>query len=290
MSGIEPNSDSRLPFDEAISQQFVRARPVSAGGSPPPALTLLSPMDMREVTPLQAALDIWLVLMTAVVMQYVPELLIWLHGPMPPMGDLGWLVVASKGLELLLAVTLLAYFILRTGLAPATYGLTLRRFSLQLAWAGVTLIACYGAILVSALVIIVIATLVPSIQDDFKQRLDFARALPSDNLLVTVVLLVAVAIHEEIIFRALMIPALRRILGSWWSAVLVSSTVFAILHMPTQGVIAGLQVMLLGLVLGGMYVGSRSLLAVSLAHFAFNFIQFQLLRNVVDWFPTSEGP
>ena len=65
--------------------------------------------------------------------------------------------------------------------------------------------------------------------------------------------------------------------GHWWLAVLISSAIFGALHLP-QGVLGALQIAGIGATLGLIFVWSRSLLAVTIAHFIFNFVQFQLIR------------
>ncbi len=100
--------------------------------------------------------------------------------------------------------------------------------------------------------------------------------------LVTVALLVPVAIHEETLFRGLLIPYLHRVGLGWPVAVLVSAAVFAALHI-TQGWLALPQIFAVGLILGGFFIWSRSLLAVMIAHFLFDLIQTELARFLLPW-------
>jgi len=80
-----------------------------------------------------------------------------------------------------------------------------------------------------------------------------------------------------------MTKQVRRVLGSWWWAGLVSASLFAGLHVFHQGVLAGMiQIFGVGVVLTVFFIVSRSLLAVTIAHFLFDFVQFQVIRMLPD--------
>lgn len=260
-----------------------RARPVAVDHptSPPVARPAdLAPLDLSYLTRRQAALDAVLVLCAAIIAPYLPALMAVLETP----GDItlpsALTLLIGKWAEMLLVVVLAAYLVLRNGLRPRSFGLHLRRFGQQLAWAPLILMCAYLVMIgVGVLVTVFIASFggMDAMEREATDRMEFANALPWENVTVAASLLVAVAIHEELLFRGLLLPLLRRATGSWTVAVAASSVVFGLLHFQ-QGTMAVIQVMGLAVVLATMFILSRSLLAVILAHFAFDMIQLQLVR------------
>jgi membrane protease YdiL (CAAX protease family) len=110
--------------------------------------------------------------------------------------------------------------------------------------------------------------------------------LPVHSLGLTIALMVPVAVHEELIFRGLLLPYLRRIGWPWWLAIAASSGTFAVLHVA-QGWLAIIQVFGISVVLATFFVLSRSLLSVIAAHFLFDVLQTQLARvllpHIEEW-------
>ena len=139
----------------------------------------------------------------------------------------------------------------------------------------------YAALLASLAVVLSLLALIPGLESEIEQRADFASKLPLDSMTTIVLLLIAVAIHEEVVFRALLLPYLRRLMGSWWSAGLLAALIFGMLHVPAQGLLGGVQTFAIGAALVCCYLASRSLLAVTIAHFLFDLFQFQLMRS--EW-------
>ena len=260
----------------------VLARPVGV------TLARIPPRPLREfelpgLTRRAAALDLMIVVLAMVIVPYLPPAFI----PADSAGgtalepSLGAMLVAEKWCQAALACSLLAYFVMRQGIPLAAFGLRLRKLGKQLLWSVLSIGIVYSALLASSILVMIVFFVGGGMDDELQQRADFANALPLDNLLTIVILLVAVAIHEEVVFRALLLPYLRRLMGNWWLAVITAALIFAALHVPTQGLTAGIQVFTIGLALAGCYLASRSLLAVVIAHFVFDFVQFQLIRS--DW-------
>lgn len=77
---------------------------------------------------------------------------------------------------------------------------------------------------------------------------------------------IAAPLFEEFLFRGFLLPSLTRYMPVW-SAILLSSFVFAIAHLSLSEV---LPLMVLGMVLGIVYTRSRNLLAPMLLHSAWN--------------------
>ncbi len=252
--------------------------PAAGGGvSGPPG----SPLELRELTVGQAGLDLLLILMVGVVEPFLPLLINgWLGlgggsiGPAP-------ILIAAKWGQAIAAVTLVGYLLAVRGLPPAAFGLRTDRPGSQLARALLTLLAMYGYLIVGATVIVALAALgLLPIVNEVRQRYEFMQQLPQP-VGQTVVLMVAVAVHEELLFRGLLVTYLRRVTGRWSVAVLTGSALFAVLHIG-QGALAVVQVFGLAIVLSVMFILTRSIFAVMCAHLMFDLIQTAIQRLLPD--------
>lgn len=246
----------------------VVARPVWGMGPARAAALDLNSLSIRD-----ARLDFWLVLLVAVILPYGGAALLSIQAigegfEIPSIS----ISVGAKLIELGLALVLLSYLLLRHRISPRCVGLTSDRLAIQLAWGVFGFVACYIYMFFSALLIIPFYRF---LADDVAQRSELIRALPTGDLLRGAVLMGTVATHEEIIFRGLLLPYARRVTGSWRYAVIFVALVFGALHL-LQGVVGAVQVTGLGIVLSLLFIASRSLLAVIIAHFGFNFVQFLL--------------
>jgi membrane protease YdiL (CAAX protease family) len=244
---------------------------------------------MPHIRRRDAVLDLSMVVLAAIVLPYLPTLLIPLGPDGLQLSDVDPLVILHKWCEAALAAGLLLYFVLRHSFKPTTFGLRHDRPGQQILWGLATLGSVYVALIATSVVVLVAYFVFPEIEDDLTKRAEFVDAMPVHDLATTLILLVAVAVHEEVLFRGLLLPYLRRVLGSWWSAGLISALIFATLHVPHQGILGGLQVFGIGVVLTLFFVLSRSLPAVVLAHLMFDFIQFQFVRAVPDLEELLEG-
>jgi membrane protease YdiL (CAAX protease family) len=251
----------------------VVARPLGITPPPPP-----SDLELPHIRRGDALLDLALVFLAAIVLPYLPSVLAPLGGEEVEFVKVGPLVIIQTWCQAGLAGALLLYFVLRHGIRSASFGLRRDRVGLQVLWGIGTLVGVYGAVFTSGLLVVVIYLVSPELEDDLTKRLEFAEQMPVDSLGTSLILLLAVALNEEIVFRGLLLPYLRRVLGSWWWAGALSAWVFASLHVPQQGLLGGLQIFAVGAMLAVFFVLSRSLLAVTLAHLLFDFLQFQLSR------------
>ena len=83
------------------------------------------------------------------------------------------------------------------------------------------------------------------------------------------------AVEEELVFRGLLLPLLRRVTGHWWIAILLSSAFFAAGH-SDSGFQAVAVAFALGVIVACVLVRTRSLLAAVVAHLTFNMFQLML--------------
>ncbi len=257
----------------------VVARPLGS----PPLTALPSDLELPHVRRGDALLDLTLVLLAAIVLPFAPSLLASVVGEAAGPPTIGPLVIIQTWCQAGLAVGLLLYFVLRHRIRPAAFGLRRDRIGQQLLWGLGALGGVYLALITTGLLMALLYLISPGVQEDLAKRLPYIEQMPVDQLGTTLILLVAVAINEEVIFRGLLMPYLRRVLGSWWWAAAISTLIFAGLHVPQQGILGGgVQIFAIGIVLAVFFVLSRSLIAVTLAHLLFNFAQFQLIRVLPD--------
>lgn len=240
------------------------------------------PLDLAALSRRDAALDLALFLLVALLIPVGFELAAVLTMPEVPELSFSNFIIVQKWFDALLLVVLAGYFVYRHHLAPAAFGLRGDRPARQVFWAIPTLLAVYGAFFLFVIVIGAAVMLFPDLEKDLVRRTEFMEMLPLSDTLSIVLLLVPVAIHEELLFRGLLIPYLHRVGCSWVVAVLISTVVFAVLHV-TQGWLGIIQIFGVGAMLGACFVLTRSLLAVMLAHFLFDFFQTQLARVVIPW-------
>jgi len=186
------------------------------------------------------------------------------------------LALAEKGLGLVGGVGALAWLMIRHRLAAGAFGLVPRSIGLEVAWSIMPLFACLAPMLVTAAVLIPLAAQSPAIQEDLESRFEFAGQLPSGGWTL-VVLLAVVALQEELFFRGLLLPLLRRLVGSWVMAVTIAAVLFGGLHVQ-QGVLAVFQITLLAVAFSVMFLLSRSLWPVVVAHFLFNWMMVHLMQ------------
>ncbi|KAK7391305.1 hypothetical protein VNO78_19719 [Psophocarpus tetragonolobus] len=98
---------------------------------------------------------------------------------------------------------------------------------------------------------------------------------PVAMALYAVVVSVCAPIWEEIVFRGFLLPSLTKYMPIW-SAILVSSIVFALAHFNIQRM---LPLVFLGMVMGTVFVRSRNLLPSMLLHSLWNaFVFLDLMK------------
>ncbi len=143
------------------------------------------------------------------------------------------------------------------------------------------LIACYVTLALTLLLIIPIFLFWEGgATEDVRQRVDLFESLPLGDWSFVFVFLPLVAIHEELVFRSVLLPLARRAVGSWTGAIIIGAVLFGALHV-SQGLLGMLTTTLLGVTFGVVFVYTRSVWNVMLSHFLFNFLQFQFINRVL---------
>lgn len=227
-------------------------------------------------------------MLTAIVAHYAPQAFLLLSRERPELPTVDWSIAVAKWLEAVLVVGILCYFVFRQGNPAAAHGLRADRCGRQLGWGVLAWIGIYVYILATMLAFAALLMATSDAQAEIQKRVEFAKKLPLYDPWLMLVLLSAVAIHEELLFRGLLLPLLRRATGRWWAAIGLSSVLFGVLHFP-QGWIAALQITGVSIVLSLFFIASRSVSSVILAHFLFDYCQMLLMRLLPELTRWSES-
>lgn len=94
-----------------------------------------------------------------------------------------------------------------------------------------------------------------------------------------------IGVYEELVFRGFLMPRVRRALGGWTWAVLITTFLFTGLHAIEQTRAALVIVLVLSLLFSGLTVWRRSIVPAVVAHAVFDLSQFLLLSWAAgeDW-------
>lgn len=258
----------------------VRARAVSAAQTPASATCLTLPG-----LPLRAAVvDFLLLLLVAAVALGGPSIVVgtWMAATGRELPDQPTfrMMMSQQLFQVILSIGLLSFLLWRRNLPSCAFGVQAHMPGQQLLWGAAGLGVAYGWMIFSVIVISAVLQLFPGLQSDLTKRQDLIELLP-DTLGKVIILMIPVAVSEEILFRGLMLPYLRRITGYWWSAVLISTVIFAVLHFQ-QNILGILQISGVAVVFALIFIYSRSLLAAIVAHFAFDVGQMLLVMLSKD--------
>lgn len=275
-----------LPDGSDVSPQpIVDARPIVVAAAEPPRE--LSPLELTPLSRAAARLDLALIVFVLLLVPFGMQLA--LSGVLGEASLLErvrasvLILPIEKWFDALLAAGLAAYLLVRGRLPASAIGLQRERAGRQALFAAGALAGVYAAMLLSGLLIALLWLIWPELQRDILRRTELLEVMPVESIARASLLMGAVAIHEELLFRGLLIPWLRRSGLSWAGAVGVSTATFALLHV-TQGWLAVIQIFGVGLVLAITFVLSRSLSTVIVAHFLFNMLQLQLARVMGPYF------
>ena len=110
------------------------------------------------------------------------------------------------------------------------------------------------------------------------------------SLLSGVVLMIAVAISEEVIFRGYILSNLM-LSANRWIALSISSAIFALVHIGNPGIsaLAIINIIIAGFLLGLNYIYTKNLWFSIFFHFSWNYFQGTILGYKVSGLPMSGG-
>lgn len=182
------------------------------------------------------------------------------------------LLIPSLVWRAALAVTVIGCIVRRRGGSARSVGMTSRNLALDF------LIAIGTALtagLVISIVMLTLAFVFPAfyaqLQSNGQRIMDkVPRISPAMIALVTLL----IGLWEELVFRGFLMPRLRRATGSWAIAVLLSTAVFAALHLIDQVPAALVLVTIMSLMLSLVTIWRRSIVPAVVAHALFDFGMF----------------
>lgn len=290
----EPPSPPPTPAQARPIEGPVAARPVAEAETPlscaPAAATPIDPMRLETVEPKFALHDALLMLFVWYIPFYAApglQALLFIaaspgDAPMTSNPLEHYAMAVQRLFELAVVIALAMYFCRRHAIPARAFGITFRRPLWQIAGTGMSLFAAYASLIVTMIPIMVLISLFGNVEEVAEKRMETAEMFQFPSVGLAAVTVLLVGFHEELVFRGMLIPFLRRYFNSWTWAIVGSSLLFGLGHLY-QGPIAVLQIAMLGATLGLCFYWTRSLAAVALAHGAFDFIQMQLMQWIPDF-------
>jgi len=101
---------------------------------------------------------------------------------------------------------------------------------------------------------------------------------PTYSLGTLFVMMLIVGVYEEFLFRGVLLTHVRRLTGSWFWAVVISSVVFGASHAGMQVASAMVPLSAVGVVFAVLTVYRRSLVPAIIGHGIFNWLQLVAMR------------
>lgn len=176
-----------------------------------------------------------------------------------------------------LAVALAVLITRRRGLKLDSLGLTARRLWIDLPLGLVTTGASFAVIYVVSLTITVVW---PAGREELLKNAQRVREhMPEMELLTLAALAVFVGIWEEVVFRGFLLARVRRLIGSWVAAAVLTSALFAVLHLGMQTPVFVIPLFFLSVLFSAVTIWRRSLIPAMVGHFIFDLIQLLVITR-----------
>lgn len=268
-----------------------RARPVAPDETELPVLAYArriaptGPLDL-PMRPGTAALDMAIVLGVLLMTMILPSVALMVVDPTGTLArspEIGIAITATFGV----AVGALAIILHRwRGLPFAAMGIRSESVNLDLLIGFGTFVACLVTRMAIGIVLATLSEDVLKSMEETGERLQMA--FPKMPIGRAFAIATLVGIYEETVFRGFVLPRMKRLVGSWWLAILVSSVIFALLH-AYQGPAGMAMVFMLAIVLGIVFVWRQSLLPCIVAHSVTDFVSLVLLSQWDNISRLAEG-
>lgn len=182
------------------------------------------------------------------------------------------LLVPMVSLRAVFSIVLIGLILRARGQRARSVGVSAERWGLNSLIGIGALPVVYGLIY---LAIVMLWLVKPSLIDQMTENADRITALvPKLSPIAFVGLSLVVGMYEELIFRGFLMTRLRRGLGSWTLAVLVSTAFFTALHGIDQKPVALVLVVILSLTFSLLTIWRRSIIPAIVTHMLFDFAQF----------------
>ncbi|MEP0844001.1 MAG: CPBP family intramembrane metalloprotease [Phycisphaerae bacterium] len=138
----------------------------------------------------------------------------------------------------------------------------------------------FAVLLVMTLFLIALVLLAPAFLESKMESAETIKSVfPDMTLPVAVLFMGFVALWEEVAFRGFLLTRLQVALKRWWLSVPAGALLFGLGHV-WQGPVAAVQTVLLGLVLGLLFLWRRNLVPCVVLHAINNTLALLLLRYV----------
>jgi membrane protease YdiL (CAAX protease family) len=195
------------------------------------------------------------------------------EGPPPD----AWTLLGARGGLSLVALLVIWGLLRKNDQSLASVGLGTRGLLTSPIWGLLAYLTVFGYVLALNLVF---TWFWPSAAEAMKETQQHNLAhLPPMGVAMAMVFSLTIAIGEEVLFRGFIVTRLRCLTGSWTASVLISSVVFAALHV-TQGWLAVLVILGLSIMLGFWLIWRKNLIVVIIAHMLFDATSLIFLNEV----------
>lgn len=186
------------------------------------------------------------------------------------------MLLPTLSLRALGAFAIIALLARRRGFSARSVGLAWSGAPLNLAIGLAALLAIYGLIAVTMMLLWSLwPEVVDEMQENARRIMDLVPNLrPVEFVPVTAL----IGVYEELVFRGFLMTRLRRATGGWTVAVILSTAVFTALHAFDQTRAALVIVAILSLVFSLVTIWRRSIVPAIVAHALFDLSQLLLLR------------
>lgn len=164
------------------------------------------------------------------------------------------------------------WLVRRRGASLRTIGLTTRSLGIN----SLLGLAAFGVIVFGTIFFaLLIKTMWPGLDREFEENAELILdAVPRITPLAFGVFSLAIGYYEELIFRGVLLPRLRRATGSWILAVMFTTMIFSGLHLVDQAAAALLAITALSLIFSIVTIWRRSLVPAIIAHALFDWMMF----------------
>jgi len=245
---------------------------------PVPRPPIISPADDTDANPVfnpawrlstgRAVLEL-LIVITALLIPLIIRRFIFGLEPVTIGQRLGknvyWAVVVN-GTPVTLVVFLLLWI---DGHPWRSVGLYLKKMTNTIIAAGAALFVIY---VLQFLLVLLLAIFWPEMWKKFYQdRRELTQMFPRISLPGLVLFTLFVGFYEELLFRGFLITRLRFVVKNVWVALIAAGVLFGVIH-DYQDPFAQIQIVVVAVVLGALFIIRQNLIAPILVHAAFDFI------------------
>jgi len=182
-----------------------------------------------------------------------------------------YLIVFIQGALVILAVALVLFWDRQPW---RTVGLHFKNLAGEIPSAAIALAVIYTLQMAFAFVI---ANYFPDQMKGIeKQRVEVLQMFPKISPVFLVIFTLFVGLYEELLFRGFLLTRLVKVTRSLGFALVLSSVLFALAHASYQDPLAVMQIFIVAMVLGGLFIIRRSLISPILVHAMFDFVSLMM--------------